>query len=308
MATFGKTTFNAARYASSRPTYPRQLYDFIFKYHERAKGARWDTAVDVGCGTGQATVELTPFKRVIGVDPSANMIERARESVKSRVAGLDLSAQIEFHQSSAEELALVQDGSVDLLTSAQAAHWFNWERFWPEVARVLRKDGTLAVWGYSEFRLSGRPTTTQLINEFMQGSDPKNSIGPYWERPGRTILDNHLVDIPDPAQVIPGKFSAFERVFFSGAHNPALPNARPVILRKTLTWEELKGYLYSASALHTFNERNPEDVRRPDGDLATRFCLALKEEVARVEGKEVPKEEDTVDIEWPLTLILARKA
>lgn len=29
---------------------------------------------------------------------------------------------------------------------AQAAHWFNWEKFWPEVARVLRKDGTLAVW------------------------------------------------------------------------------------------------------------------------------------------------------------------
>ncbi|KAI1798269.1 S-adenosyl-L-methionine-dependent methyltransferase [Ganoderma leucocontextum] len=308
MATFGKTTFNAARYASSRPTYPRQLYDFIFKYHERAKGARWDTAVDVGCGTGQATVELTPFKRVIGVDPSAKMIEQARESVKSRLAGLDLSAQIEFHQSSAEVLPLIQDGSVDLLTAAQAAHWFNWEKFWPEVARVLRKDGTLAVWGYSEFRLSGRPTATKLINKFMQGCDPKNSIGPYWERPGRTILDNHLVDIPDPAHVVPDEFSAFERVFFSGAHNPALPNRRPVILRKTLTWEELKGYLYSASALHTFNERNPEDVRRPGGDLATRFCMALKEEVARADGKEIPKDEDTVDIEWPLTLLLARKA
>ncbi|PIL27458.1 hypothetical protein GSI_10607 [Ganoderma sinense ZZ0214-1] len=308
MATFGKTTFNAARYASSRPTYPRQLYDFIFKYHERAKGARWDTAVDVGCGTGQATVELTQFKRVVGLDPSAKMIEQVRESVKSRLAGLDLPAQIEFHKSSAEELTPLQDGSVDLLTAAQAAHWFNWERFWPEVARVLRKDGTLAVWGYSEFRLSGRPTTTKLINDFMQGSDPKNSIGPYWERPGRTILDNHLLDVPDPAQVVPDKFSAFERVFFSGSHNLALPNPRPVILRKTLTWEELKGYLCSASALHTFNEKNPEDVRRPDGDLATRFCLALKEEVARVDGKELPKDEDTVDIEWPLTLILARKA
>lgn len=217
-------------------------------------------------------------------------------------------------------------------TTAQAAHWFDWERFWPEVARVLRKGGTLAVWvrrqsnpmlsylimarsslrtlwqGYSEFRLSGRPTTTRLINEFMQGGDPKNSIGPYWERPGRTILDNHLVDIPDPGQVIPNSFSTFERVFFSGSHNSALPNPRPVILRKTLTWEELKGYLCSASALHTFNERNPEDVRHPDGDLVTRFCLALKEEVAHADGKEIPKDEDPVDIEWPLTLILARKA
>ena len=67
---------------------------------------------------GQATVELTPFKRVIGLDPSAKMIEQARESVKSsRLAGLDLSAQIEFEQSSAEELRPLQDGSVDLLTA-----------------------------------------------------------------------------------------------------------------------------------------------------------------------------------------------
>ena len=84
---------------------------------------------------------------------------------------------------------------------------------------MLRKDGTLAVWvgahghkthhrqhahhvlhadadpsivpqGYSEFRLSRYPTATKLINQYMQGSDPKNSLGPYWERPGRTILDN----------------------------------------------------------------------------------------------------------------------
>lgn len=70
---------------------------------------------------GQATVELTQFKRVIGLDPSAKMIEQARESVKSRLAGLDLSPQIEFHQSSAEELTFVQDGSVDLLTAGMSS-------------------------------------------------------------------------------------------------------------------------------------------------------------------------------------------
>ncbi|KAJ8453570.1 hypothetical protein ONZ51_g13523 [Trametes cubensis] len=115
MATFSKATFNAAKYASSRPTYPRQLYDFVFQFHGRAKGARWDTAVDVGCGTGQATVELTPFQRIIGVDPSARMVEQARESVKTRLAGLDLSSQIEFVQSSAEDLSCLKDGSVDLV-------------------------------------------------------------------------------------------------------------------------------------------------------------------------------------------------
>ena len=52
MATFAKGTFDFARYAAARPTYPRQLYDFVFKYHERSRGAKWDLAVDLGCGTG----------------------------------------------------------------------------------------------------------------------------------------------------------------------------------------------------------------------------------------------------------------
>ncbi|KAI0746703.1 S-adenosyl-L-methionine-dependent methyltransferase [Daedaleopsis nitida] len=335
MATFGKATFNAAKYASSRPTYPRQLYDFVFKSHEAAKGARWDTAVDVGCGTGQATVELTPFKRIIGVEPSTRMIEQARESVKTQLAGLDLSSQIEFVQSSAEDLSALQDGSVDLIVAAQAAHWFKWDKFWPEAARVLRKDGTFAAWvspvptfslqmlsvrrvpltqphpgtqGYSEFRLSRYPSATRLINDYSQGTDPQNSLGTYWEQPGRGILDNHFLAVPDPTQAHPDAFSAFERVYFTGTHHPDLPGARPVILRKTMTWAELMGYFRTWSPLHTFHEKYPEDLKRADGDIATRFWGRLKEEVARVEEKEVPKDEDPIDVEWPLALLLARKA
>lgn len=93
------------------------------------------------------------------------MIEQARESVKSRLAGLDLSSRVEFVQASAEDLP-VEQGSVDLIVAgmstlmrresvpngssfrfaAQACHWFNWNKVWPEVARALRKDGTFAAW------------------------------------------------------------------------------------------------------------------------------------------------------------------
>ena len=52
MTTFSKATFDSARYASFRPTYPRQLFDAAFRYHEQTRSARWDLAVDLGCGTG----------------------------------------------------------------------------------------------------------------------------------------------------------------------------------------------------------------------------------------------------------------
>ena len=133
-------------------------------------------------------------------------------------------------------------------------------------------------------------------------------MGTYWERPGRTILDNHLVDVPDPTQVLPDAFRSFERVFFTGEHYPALPDPRPVILRKSMTWEELMCYFRTWSPLHTYHEKYPEDLERADGDIATRFWRKLKEEVARVEGKEVPRDDETIDIEWPLALIFARKA
>ncbi|KAH9919479.1 S-adenosyl-L-methionine-dependent methyltransferase [Epithele typhae] len=308
MATFGKATFNAAKYASCRPTYPRQLYDFVFQFRESTKGARWDTALDIGCGTGQATVELTPFKRIIGVDPSAKMIEQARESVKTSHAGLDLSSQIEFIQSNAEDLKSIQEGSIDLIVSAQACHWFDWDKFWPEAARVLRKDGMFAAWGYSEFRLARYPSATSLISAYSQGSDPEKSLGPHWERPGRTIVDNHLLDVPDPLEAVPGKFSSFERVFFTGDHYLHLPNRRPVILRMDTTWAGLMGYLRTFSALHTFHGKYPEDLEREDGDIATRFWRRLKQEVASVDGTGVPNDEDPITIEWPLALILARRA
>lgn len=70
--------------------------------------------------------------------------------------------------------------------------------------------------GYSEFRLAKYPTVTPLIHEYSQGSDPANSLGPHWERPGRTILDEHFLAIPDPNTIISDAFRDFTRIFFTG--------------------------------------------------------------------------------------------
>ncbi|OJA20052.1 hypothetical protein AZE42_13044 [Rhizopogon vesiculosus] len=208
MATFGNASFNTAIYASFRPTYPRSLFDFIFQYHERSRDARWDRAVDLGCGTGQATVELTPFMRVTGVDPSSKMIEVAQATLKAQPVS---TGQNDYVQASAENLPFLEDGSVDLVIAAQACHWFDWSKMWPELTRVLRKNGSAAFWIYSEFRFTRYSSLTHRINAYAQGLDPLHSVGPYWQQPGRSILENHLVQVPEGNEVVPGAFKDFER-------------------------------------------------------------------------------------------------
>ena len=88
-----------------------------------------------------------------------------------------------------------------------------------------------------------------------------------------------------------------------GQYHPNLPNTRPVILRKKMTWHDLLAYLRTFSSLHTYHEKFPQDLERADGDIAVRFLNRLKENVARQDG-QVGEE---VDVEWPLALILARR-
>ncbi|KAG2131446.1 hypothetical protein BD769DRAFT_1386668 [Suillus cothurnatus] len=163
MTTFGKSTFDTSIYVAFRPTCPRPLFDFIFRYHERNKGARWDRPVDLGCGTGQATVELTPFKYL--------MIEVAQGTLKKTPG--------------AQSLPFLEDSSVDLVIAGA----------------VLRKDGSAAFWIYSEFRFTRYPSLTQKIKTYSQGVDPLHSVGLYWQQPGRSILENHLVKVLDGNEV-----------------------------------------------------------------------------------------------------------
>ncbi|KAJ7623185.1 S-adenosyl-L-methionine-dependent methyltransferase [Roridomyces roridus] len=326
MSAFAKGAFNAAKYAASRPTYPRAVFDSVLAYHAeslRKPGvtAQWKKALDLGCGTGQATTELlrqpsppeeqedenftetTPgFDQVIGVDPSAKMVAGGQAAA----AALDLpESTLKFVQSAAEDLSFVEDKSVDLVIAAQAAHWFDWERMWPELSRVLKYGGTAAFWVYSEFRLPQYPHLTPLISEYAgtQGTNPYTTLGPHWE-PGRKILANHLLDIAPPST----GWDDVTRVFFTGEHYPELPEPHlPAMMRKTMTWggAGLHGYLKTFSALQSYHEAFPEDLERADGDIATRFLRTLMEKAEVPLGEE--GENATVEVEWPLALVIARK-
>lgn len=78
-------------------------------------------------------------------------------------------------------------------------------------------------------------------------------------------------------------------------------------MRKQTTWIDLQQYLRTWSSLHTYHERYPGDLERGDGDISARFLRALKDGVATSKGTPV-NDEDTVDLEFPLALMLATKA
>ena len=74
---------------------------------------------------------------------------------------------------------------------------------------------------YAEFQLSDFPSATPMISAYAQGKDPASSLGTYFERPGRTVLENMLTEVPDPTEMdavtrYGGGLGHFERRYFSG--------------------------------------------------------------------------------------------
>lgn len=133
---------HASIYHKYRLAPPDELKDIIIQYLDKKKGKPHVLAVDLGCGTGQNSRLLARhFKEVVGIDISNCQLEEARA-----VPGYP---NITYREGSAEELPL-PDESVDLLTAAVAAHWFDRSRFLAEASRVLKPGGCMALLGFSD--------------------------------------------------------------------------------------------------------------------------------------------------------------
>lgn len=70
---------------------------------------------------------------------------------------------------------------------------------------------------YAEFRLKDFPSVWPMVTSYAQGTDPVTSLGPHFQRPGRTKLENLLRDVPDLKNMLPDDFSDFRRVYYTGA-------------------------------------------------------------------------------------------
>jgi SAM-dependent methyltransferase len=164
----------AAQYAASRPTYPPGLFQ-TFSALAPAATCAWDC----GTGNGQAATALAEFfEAVYATDASADQIEHARAHPRVR-----------YSVAPAEGSGL-PDRSVDLVSVAQALHWFDLEPFYAEVRRVARPGAVIAAYGYSWFYIS--PEFDQLTNRFLL-----EPLQQFWSSNNRLLWEGYRT-IPFP--------------------------------------------------------------------------------------------------------------
>jgi SAM-dependent methyltransferase len=212
----------AGEYARWRPSYPDELIAYLSSIchgHERA----WDC----GAGSGQASLPLTrSFRQVIATDQSRAMLSRAPRM--SRILRCVTTA----------EHAALRGASVDLVTVAQALHWFEVQPFYREVDRVLTRGGVLAVWTYGN-QMVEHDEIDPVLDRFYH-----DVVGPYW-RPERRHVESGYATLPFP---------------FPELQAPSF------ILEEQWTLTDLLGYLGTWSATQQYREatgRNPlESVTR----------------------------------------------
>lgn len=205
----------AVDYAKYRPHYPPALYDYLFSL-VKEKRVAWD------CGTGNgqvATALAKVFHQVIATDPSSTQLAQA-----------PVLPNVTYQVATAEHTQLPA-ASVNLITVAQAIHWFNVETFYQEVQRVaVPGKAIIAVWGYGLLQIS--PTIDNILQQLYV-----DILGPYWDAE-RRHLDQAYRTIPFP-------FPPFK--------------TPPLTMQLEWNLKDLLGYLSTWSSLQKFIRTNHYD-------------------------------------------------
>ncbi|XP_074306743.1 uncharacterized protein LOC141641989 [Silene latifolia] len=214
-------------YAKTRPTYPLDLFQFI-----ASKTPVRDLVWDVGTGSGQAIPPLAElFKNVIGTDTSQKQLAYAPKLPNVKYNQTPPIMSIDQIQQN-----IGPQSTVDLVTLAQALHWFDLPKFYDNVKYVLKKpNGVIAAWCY----------TTPCVNDNVDSVfNPfyKIDSNPYWEAE-RKIVDNKFMDVYFPFEPVEGLDHTGPFEFES---------------QKMMCLDDFVTYLRSWSAYNTAKEKGVE--------------------------------------------------
>lgn len=216
---------HAQVYRDARPHYDPALFAWL-----AAQCAQRDLAWDAGCGNGQASVALAAhYARVVGTDPSA-----------AQIANAQAAPNVDYRVERAEACSL-PDASADLVTVAQALHWFDLDAFHGQARRVLRPGGVIAQWSYADCRIDAAidAVKNRLYVDVLDS---------YWA-PERRLVESGYRELAFP----------FERI-----------EAPPFELRVTWNLAQFLAYLRSWSATQKYLAAHGVDpVGAMERDFAT---------------------------------------
>ncbi|WP_214328697.1 class I SAM-dependent methyltransferase [Bacillus paranthracis] len=152
MKTTENFTDKADIYAKYRPSYPNEYIEYLLSANELNEN---QIVADIGSGTGIFSRQLLESGlHVIGVEPNDDMRKMAEQS-------LNQYPRFQSIKATAENTTL-KENSVDLVTVAQAFHWFDKEAFKIECQRILKQKAHVAlVW-------NSRDVTSPLIQENVE--------------------------------------------------------------------------------------------------------------------------------------------
>ncbi|KAL9654615.1 hypothetical protein ABK040_006677 [Willaertia magna] len=273
------------KYAQFRPTYPIELFQTIFSNIKTNKESI--IALDVGCGSGQATKEINKLcKYCIGIDPSKNQIQQAKQLNLENVdfiVGTDvelvnvinnhvkdneqnLSANIEINSNSPKL-------TFDLIVVAQSLHWFDFERFFQQVDQLLSKDGVFAAWTYilNHFEGENGEEATKVLNDFYKTIWE----GGYWSE-RRKLVDEKYETIP---------------------HIPYKDNIKRIVVdyKVDMSLEQYINYIGTWSSIQDYSKKNGEEKSK---ELLDQLLNDLKNAFGY---------EESVKVVWPIHLVLTKK-
>ncbi|NOZ41988.1 MAG: class I SAM-dependent methyltransferase [Alphaproteobacteria bacterium] len=204
----------SGEYSRFRPSYPPAVYQYL-----SGLCAGHDLAWDCATGSGQAARGLCGhFHQIVATDASAEQLRHA--------AGPD---NVSFRVATAEQSGF-ETASVDLITVAQALHWFDHEAFFREVKRVVKPGGIIAAWSYNLLEIT--PEIDVIVNRFCE-----DTVGEYWPPGRRYVVDD------------------YRTIAFPFAEVTMPP------LRMTVVWslDDLIGYLATWSAVTRYRAARGRD-------------------------------------------------
>lgn len=249
----------AGLYDRVRPALPPDARAILLQY----LGHRPTTLVDIGCGTGLSTAAWADYAdAVVGVEPSADMLARAR----ARTAG---QPSIRFVQAYSDATGL-PDESVDLVTCSQSFHWMNPEKTIPEIARILKTDGVFAAFDCDwppvcNWKAEQAYEKLFFFLHRMQAENPKTQ-GHYthWDK------SKHLENLQNS-----GTFRYAREVLFSQTEETDAERFLGLALSQGDLQHLLETGVEEARTLYTAFE---EKVRTAMGKkrVAIRFCYRMR--------------------------------